>query len=127
MPKHSRVVQHLLYASSDLCRSLRLGHPQRFQHRQHVLGVDLSHRDAAERGVRMIPQGGNPVLACTFAPPASFVACDVGGSAFAKCRRLLGALRQQRGSLVAFVLEWVKSPHKAADGTPAPSGGLAAG
>jgi hypothetical protein len=47
------------------------------------------------------------MLASALAPPASFVACDVGGSAFAKCRRLLGARLAQRCPLVALVLERV--------------------
>jgi hypothetical protein len=57
----------------------------------------------------MVPQRANPLLAGTPTPPAGLMACDVGGSAFRKCRRPLNVLLTQRGPLVAFALERVQS------------------
>jgi hypothetical protein len=107
MPEHSRVIQHLLYASANLRRSLRLGHPYGLENRKHVLGRDLINAETTDYWVNVIPQRTNPMWASAFAPPASFVACDVGGGAFGECRRLLAGLPTQRISLVAFELEWV--------------------
>jgi hypothetical protein len=107
MPEHLRVVQHLLYASADLRRCLRLGHPNGLENRKHVLGGEFINRKTADYRVDVVPQRANPVLAGTFTPPARFVARDVGGSTFGKRRRLLAALPTQRGPLIAFALEWV--------------------
>ena len=59
--------------------------------------------------MRVIPEGVHPLLAGMLAPPTDLMACDVCTSAFSKCRRLLGVLLTQRGPLIAFALERVKS------------------